>query len=77
MKELPKKNDVLLIKFGYGYVLWYVHCRTKNRVLAGCKGWDIDRFLWCNLRELNTRNAEKVGRCIRIWPFKFFILDEK
>jgi len=77
IKNLPKKNDVLLVTYGHSTYLWYVHHRCGDHVCIGPKTWLVASFLWWDIEELQKHKAQVVGRCIRIWPFRFFRLNNE
>ncbi len=74
MDTLPEKNDVLLVEYGFDRRLWYVHDRCGDFVRIGPKNWLVSCFMWWGLEELHAHGATVVGRCVRIWPFRFFRL---
>ena len=74
MDVMPLKNDVMIVEYGFDRKLWYVHERVGDFVLVGPKTWSVSCFIWWSLGELNQHNATVVGRCIRLWPFRFFKL---
>lgn len=75
MDVMPLKNDVMIVEYGFDRNLWYVHERCGDFVLIGPKTWMTSHFLWWRIDELNQHKAVIVGRCIRLWPFRFFKLN--
>lgn len=72
LTTLPNKNDVLIVDFAMDKCIWYVHSVIGNHVLIGPRNWQVMNFNLWSLKDLNNHNASIVGRCIRIWPFRFF-----
>lgn len=74
LNTLPKKNDVLLVTYGYDKHLWYVRKRFGDFILIGSRGWLASNFLVWQVSDLQEHDAHIVGRCVCVWPFRFFRL---
>ena len=76
MTELPKYNDLIAIEFGFGKTTWNVAAVGEKSVLVGSRSWLKKDYLWMGIKELNSRNAEIVGRCKRFLCFCFYFLGK-